>query len=182
MEGADDLADLLAASARGDQRAFERLHGLTARRLHGVLLFMLRREDLAVEALQDVFLSVWQHAGQYSPARGSGMAWLARIARNRALDRLAHDAHQSPPLATMLLEALPDEAPGPEAQAMRSEQAGRLLRCLQGLQRMQRLCVYLACVEGLSQPDVATRLQVPVGSAKAWTRRGLTKLRRCLQP
>jgi RNA polymerase sigma-70 factor (ECF subfamily) len=63
---------------------------------------------------------------------------------------------------------------------MRSEQASHLLRCLQGLQRMQRLCVYLAFVEGLSQPDVAARLQVPLGSAKAWIRRGLMNLRRCV--
>lgn len=141
---------------------------------------MLRREDLAREVLQDVFLSVWQHAGQYDPSRGSGMAWLVRIARNRALDRLGHDAHESPPLSPLLLEALPDGKPGPETQAMRSEQASHLLRCLQGLQRMQRLCVYLAFVEGLSQPDVAARLQVPLGSAKAWIRRGLMNLRRCV--
>lgn len=182
MERANDLAELLAASARGDQRAFERLHRLTAGRLYGVLLLMLRKEDLALDAMQDVYLSVWQHAGQYDRSRGSGMAWLARIARNRALDRIGQDAHQNPPLASVLIEALPDEAPGPEAQTIQSEQADQILRCLAGLHRMQRLCVYLACAEGLSHPDVAARLQVPLGSAKAWIRRGLKNLRLCLQP
>jgi len=86
------------------------------------------------------------------------MAWLVRIARNRALDRLGHDAHESPPLSPLLLETLrTGRRAGDTSHAQR---AGELPPALPaGLQRMQRLCVYLAYVEGLSQPDVAARLQ-----------------------
>ena len=179
LDAAEDLSRLLAAGARGDAQAFARLYRLTSRRLRAVLLVMLRREDLVQDALQDVFLSAWQHAGQYSASRGSVIAWLARIARNRALDGLARDVHEPLPLDPSLLESLTDGAPAPDAQAMRREEASQLLLCLQRLKPMQRVCVSLAYGEGLSHRDVAARLEVPLGSAKAWIRRGMADLRRC---
>src|SRR4051794_36315097 len=82
------LAKLLEATARGDRAAFESLYGLTSSRLLGSGVRLLRRRELAEDALQEVFVKVWHRAGDYQTERGSVMCWLHTIMRNEAFDRL----------------------------------------------------------------------------------------------
>jgi RNA polymerase sigma-70 factor (ECF subfamily) len=177
----EDPDVLLAACGRGDQQAFARLYRLCSPKLFGVLLRILRREDWAQDVLQEVFVSVWQHAGEYAPGRGAAMPWLVQIARNRALDGWRRSRHEvADPDAD--LEAIPDEGPSAEARLARDRDAVLLHDCLGRLAERQRECVQIAYFEGLSHSELAQRLGLPIGTVKTWIRRGLIALKECLGP
>src|SRR5262245_45752782 len=122
MDVADPLAELMTATARGDHRAFRRLYELTAGRLFGLALGILRRRDLAEEALQDAFTRAWRAAPSFDPAKGSAMAWLATIVRNRALSLLAQTPRESSDDLTAV-ENWADTEPNPLEQALSSSAA-----------------------------------------------------------
>src|ERR1700761_4595377 len=83
-----ELVWLMAAVAKGDQAAFERLYAATRAKLYGVVLRILRRHDLADEVMQETYLKIWNSAGQFDPALSSPITWMVAIARNRAIDQV----------------------------------------------------------------------------------------------
>src|SRR6476646_6302505 len=86
MLSAQELVWLMAAVAKGDRTAFERLYAATRANLYGVVLRILRRQDLADEVMQETYLKIWNSAGQFDPALASPITWMVAIARNRAID------------------------------------------------------------------------------------------------
>lgn len=179
----DQLIKLITAIGQGDRKALADLYDATSPILYSVLLRMLRRPDWAQEALQDCYLRVWQRSETYSPDKGEPIAWLIGNARYRALDllrsarlRLGREADEDP----VELE-LPDLGPSPEDQAVESEGLRRLNICLAGLSEVQRKSVLLAYYEGYSHRELSAAMDAPLGTVKAWVRRGLAKLRECLQ-
>jgi len=177
------LTQLLAAVSGGDQRAFAQLYEASSAHLFGLLLRILQRRDWAEEALQDCFLKVWQKSETYEPARGAPLTWLSTIARYRALDLLRMkrpevempEEGEEPPLA------LADPAQDPVDRAIEGEGLGRLRDCMRGLQEEQRRSVLLAYYEGYTHQELAQAMQAPLGTVKSWVRRGLTRLRECLE-
>jgi len=179
--GDGDTDALLTACGQGDEAAFARLYRVTAPKLFGVLLRILRREDWAQEVLQEVYVTVWQHAGEYTASRGAAMAWLTRIARNRALDWWRRSRNEiADPDAD--LASIPDDAPHVETTLAADQDARRLQDCLARLGERQRRAVQMAYFEGLSHSELAARLEAPIGSVKTWIRRGLLALKECLGP
>jgi RNA polymerase sigma-70 factor, ECF subfamily len=174
------LDGLVLAVQRGSRAALKRLYELESRRLYGIALRIVRRPDVAADALQEVFVQVWQNAASFAPERGSAAAWLTGIARFRALDavrKLGREVLSDDP-------ALGDRADEPDMAAaidLRVAQ-GALRRCLDALDDKQRRCIVLAFVDGLSHAEIAERLPAPLGSVKSWVRRGLLSLRSCLEP
>lgn len=166
-----------------DQAALTALYDHTSPILYGLLMRMLRRPDWAEEALQDCYLRVWQHAERYDPDKGEPIAWLIGIARYRALDRLqtARDRTQRLHDNEAELRDQIEEAPGPEQLAVEREGLERLQRCLRGLQEEQRRSVLMAYYEGYSHSELAQVMDAPLGTVKAWVRRGLARLRACLE-
>src|ERR671922_999774 len=81
-----ELVGLIAAVAKSDEAAFERLYGATRAKLYGVVLRILRRQDLAEEVIQETYVKIWNSAGQFNAALSSPITWMASIARNRAID------------------------------------------------------------------------------------------------
>src|SRR5690348_17884034 len=79
-----DLVELIAAVAKGDETAFDRLYAATRAKLYGVVLRILRRHDLADEVMQETYLKIWNSAGQFDAALSSPITWMVAIARNRA--------------------------------------------------------------------------------------------------
>jgi RNA polymerase sigma-70 factor (ECF subfamily) len=134
--------------------------------------------------LQESFVSVWHHAGDYQPRLAAPMTWLAAIVRNRALDCLrraaAARAGQTDPFDDTAAW-LADDTPGPAELALASQQARALNRCLRRLDAPQRQALTLAYLQGLSHTELAARLRAPVGTVKSWIRRGLERLRACLE-
>src|ERR1700756_6015135 len=90
-----ELVWLIAAVAKGDEAAFERLYAATRAKLFGVVLRILRRQDLAEEVIQDTYVKIWNSAGQFNPALASPITWMAAIARHRAIDLLRKRAESS---------------------------------------------------------------------------------------
>lgn len=184
------LAELIAASACGDDRAFRRLYRATSDVLFGMALRILKRRDWAEEVLQESFVSVWRHAGRYDKTKGAAMTWLIRIVRNQALDWI----HPSRPdgfervhasaidlLGDDILDGMgnPGAANGAELVEY-SQRADRVAACLAALDARQRQSLVLVFFHGLSHSDLARHLQHPLGTVKAWVRRGLAQLASCL--
>jgi RNA polymerase sigma-70 factor, ECF subfamily len=175
------LTNLLSRCARREGEALQRLYERVSPILFALLMRMLRRRSLAEEALQDVFVTIWQRAGQYRADRGRPLAWLSSIARYRAIDLLRHER-----FAAVLVADLPEGASGAdEAQPAPPADAagmGLLERCLALLTQQQRHCLELAFVGGNSHADIARLLGSPLGTVKSWIRRGLQSLKTCLEP
>jgi RNA polymerase sigma-70 factor (ECF subfamily) len=176
----DDLAALLAKVAARDRAAFAALYRATAPKLYGVVARILAHGD-ASEALQEAYVKIWQRAGDYDAAKGSPLAWMATIARNRALD----EARRSRPVS---LEDMPEgfEPAGvsehPLASRERSQTYAALMRCLDRLEPDKRALVLAAYYRGASREALAARYNAPVGTVKTWLRRSLAELRDCLSP
>lgn len=178
----DAVAELLAGCARRDRPAFQRLYDGTAPQLLGCLIRILRNRALAEDALQDVYVQVWNRAGQYEPGRGSAWGWLIAIARYRAIDLRRREGRR-PTGTGMPLDDIPadDESVDPSDFGL-GERATRMLsHCMGALQPRQRDCIVLAFQGGLSHAEVATEMGEPLGSVKSWIRRGLAALKRCLE-
>jgi len=175
----DPLASLLAETAVGHERAFARLYELVGGRLFAVACRIVGRGDLAEDVLQESFLRIWRSAHQYDPAKGPAYAWLVRIVRNRALSARVRAAKHDTGRAE-LDEDLPLDAPDPAAQVLRSEEARRVNACLTNLPLNHRRSVAMVYFEGLTHRELADRLDVQLGTAKSWVRRGLAKMSQCL--
>jgi RNA polymerase sigma-70 factor (ECF subfamily) len=184
------LADLIAASARGDQRSFQRLYKATSGVLFGMALRMLKRRDWAEEVLQESFISVWRHAAGYDQSKGAPMTWLIRIVRNQALDWI-HPSRpdgferkhaQAADAGDDTLAALVGDhhTDGGAELAQYALQAERISACLAALDGRQRQSLVLVFFHGLSHADLARHLRQPLGTVKAWVRRGLARLGSCL--
>ena len=175
---AQGLEDLLARSAQGDRAAFQRLYQASAAKLHGVALRILRRGDWAEEVLQECYVSIWTRAGDYRAGLSAPMTWMTSIVRNRCLDWLRRPA---PEVAVETFEELESGSPGPLAELERAKDAQALARCLGGLDARQRQAIALAFYEGLSHAELASHLRQPLGTVKTWVRRGLLRLKSCLE-
>jgi len=178
MDAASELPGLIAAVAGGDRAALRAVYQRQSVRLFGVAMAILRDREAAADALQDAFLKLSQRAAQFDASRGSPEAWLAGIVRYAALD-LARARGREVPTDDPTLGDSPVE---PEALERVSALAdGRRLRdCLSGLDERNRRGILLAFVHGLSHAQIAARLDQPLGTVKAWIRRGLLALRECM--
>lgn len=182
IDDTDRVETLLSRCALRDERALSELYEVVSSQLFGILLRILKRRALAEEALQDVMVRVWQRADQYVTYKGRAMAWLASIARYRAIDLLrAQRSHTS--IDDAPAEALADTDSEDFAEATTSQRLRNALGdCLGRLNQEQQRCISLAYVEGYSQDQIATAIGSPLGTVKSWMRRGLASLKRCLEP
>lgn len=175
MTAALDLPGLLAAVAAGDRAALRSLYERQSPRLFGVANAILRDRDLAADALQDAFATISGCAGRFDPARGRAEAWLAAIVRHAALGMVRARGREAPTDDPLL----GDEAEVAEAEArMVATPEGRRLRDgLAALETQDRAALILSFVHGLSPPQVAARLDVPLGAVRPGIRRALMALR-----
>lgn len=183
-EGGDALAALVARTALGDRRAFEELYRSSSARLYGLALRMVKDAALAEEIVQDVYVSVWNAAASYDSVRSQPLTWLAAITRNRCLDHLRRRE-----LDTVSLTPAGDDADpiDPEADAptaaellIAAADARAVRGCVERLEARQRQAIALAFFQGLSHGELARHLGQPLGTVKSWVRRGLEKLKSCL--
>src|SRR5215471_9840979 len=174
-----ELVWLLAAVAKRDQAAFERLYQATRAKLYGTAIRILRRADLANEVLQDAYLKVWNSARQFDPAMASPITWLVAITRNQAIDLVRKKAELSIEEEPEVMEVAA-ESPPPLAKREMSEELRRLLVCMGRLDEDRRRLVLLAYYSGWSREQLATKFEKPVNTIKTWLRRALADIRECL--
>lgn len=177
---AAELATLIYQTALGNQRAFDQLYRQTSPQLFGVAIALLRRRDVAEDVLQEAYVKIWHSAGSYQPERGSANTWLGTIVRRCAIDRLRRRRAEGESLPDEAWDAIEDDGPGPLQNLMADSDARRLGNCLDILEERQRESVSLAFFHGLTHSELAEHLATPLGTVKAWIRRGLDKLRSCL--
>ena len=179
-----DLA-LFDRIARRDASAMGELYDRHSRVLHGLIWRILRDTSEAEEVLQDVFVRVWKKADSYDAVLGTPLAWLVRIARNCAIDRLR--ARRARPVSTDDDEALAtiraDEAssPSPEGLAWTSEQGRAIRAALDALVPEQRVLIQHAFFLGYTQSELAERFGLPLGTVKTRVRAGMLAMREHLQ-
>lgn len=173
---------LLSQVALGNREAFETLYRDTAGRLFGICLRVLSERSEAEDALQDVFTAVWRKAAQFDATRASATAWLAMIARSKAIDRLRSLPARAQQTDIELVQDLEDPGASPPQQAQAATDRVQLERCLDQLEPRRRALIRAAFFEGCTYEELATRLEAPLGSVKSWIRRSLLQLRECLGP
>lgn len=177
----EELALALGQAGQGNRAAFRIVYEATSAKLMGVCLRILADRQLAEDVLQDTYLTVWRKAGTFDPSRASPITWLVTIARNRSIDRLrsgspmrrsgpvedAYDLADAAPLASEVIET--------------TDEVNRLNGCLDTLEDKVRQAIRTAFLEGVTYDTLARRENVPLGTMKSWIRRGLLRLRSCLE-
>ncbi len=175
--GAPDLAALLRQSARGDQRAFARLYDATAARAYGLAVRVVRDPSQAEEVTQEAFLELWRTASRFDPDRGSAISWVLTIVHRKAVDRVrsAEAASRRDTTYQREQQEVDHDATAEAAQA--SLEAKRVRAAMDQLTPVQREAIELSFFGGYTHAEVATLLDLPLGTAKTRIRDGLIRLR-----
>lgn len=176
----EDLAELLRLSGRGDEAAFARLYDATAPRIFGLAARVVRDRAQAEEVAQEALLEIWRTSGRYDPGRGSALAWLLTITHRKAVDRVRSAEAASRRDTTYVEHNRAVEHDATAEAAHESLEARRVRGALAALTPAQREAVGLAYFGGYTHTEVATMLELPVGTAKTRIRDGLIRLRDAL--
>lgn len=175
----DDLIrGLLIAIGSGDRKAFRRLYDATSSYLMTILIRKLGKRELAEEVLQDCYIKVWQRANTYDPARGQAMAWLATLVRNKAVDAIRARRPDEFGLELQPEDGmLFDDSADPSRDAEIAETLQSLEESFSKLPLKMRTSILLTHHSGYSHEESARLMQAPLGTVKAWVRRGVEQLR-----
>ena len=174
----NEISDLIVRTALRDRAAFRTLYQRTSAKLFGVTLRILRDRAEAEEALQEVYVKIWQRADRFVATNYSPISWLVAVARNHCLDMI----RARKPVAEEIGEALEiaDGGPDPEAASIASGERAQIDNCLDTLEADKADCVKGAYLDGYSYEELAARHKVPLNTMRTWLRRSLLKLRECL--
>jgi RNA polymerase sigma-70 factor (ECF subfamily) len=172
------IAGLIGQIALRDRNAFRDLYARTSAKLFGVCLRILRDRAEAEEALQEVYVKVWQRADRYVQSGYSPISWLVAVARNHCLDilRARKPSGEDIDLALDIADAGPD----PEQAAVQGSERARIDGCLEQLESDKADAVRGAYLDGYSYEELAARHSVPLNTMRTWLRRSLIKLKDCL--
>jgi RNA polymerase sigma-70 factor (ECF subfamily) len=171
--------EVLHAIARGEEEALARLYDRYRVILFGLLMRILSSREEAEDVLQEVFLQVWRRAADFNELRGRPFTWLVTLARSRAIDRLrmlAARERVATASASDPAEAVADAVD----DALRAEQRGIVTQALKQIPEEQKAALVLAYFDGLTQSEIAKRLEAPLGTVKTRMRSGMMKLRELL--
>ena len=175
--GAPDLGELFRRSARGDENAFAAVYDATAARVHGLVLRVIRDPAQAEEVTQETFLEAWRIASRFDPDRGSALSWLLTLAHRRAVDRVRSAEAASRRDGTYHDQNITVAHDSTAEAATTAIEAQRVRSAMKTLTDVQREAIELAYFGGYTHTEVATMLDLPVGTAKTRIRDGLIRLR-----
>lgn len=177
----DPIADLIAKCAAQDRAAFRSLYRDSSAKLMGVLLRILGTRSEAEDALQEVFTRVWLRAARFDAAKGRGMTWLIAIARNHAIDRLRARPDAASDAGEEALAFVADAAPRAETRMVAQGEAQRISECFDTLEPDRAAAIRGAYLQGLSYAQLAASNAIPLNTIRSWLRRGLMRLRECME-
>lgn len=183
MTDDQQLSELMALTARGDEAAFAQVYDAMAGRVYGLARRVVRDPAQAEEVVQEVMLEVWRKAARYTAALGSVRAWIMTITHRRAVDRVrSAQAAADRDLIAGTSGALAPPRPYDQVaeQVLTNLDGERVRAALATLTELQRQAIVLAYYGGRTQADVAAVLGVPLGTVKTRTRDGLIRLRGAL--
>ena len=178
-----EWAQLIALTAQGDQRALATFYDRTSPQVFGLVLKILNNREAAEEVTLDVYTQVWRQAHTYDQTRGAPGAWLMTLARTRAIDRFRAGAVEHGRLESLdAVEFLISNDETPEQDVEGRERRRYVQQALAILSEEQRQAIALAYFYGLSQSEIAQKLELPLGTVKTRIRLGMMKLREALAP
>lgn len=180
-EAREELRAAMVRLAEGDSAALEQIYSATRVKLFGICLRILGDRKEAEDALQDVYVNLWQRADRYDPQRASPISWLATFARNRAIDRLRTGKVRGGAVPVEEAAPLPDETPLADILLIDAERDAQIHTCLKTLDDKAQTYIRAAFFEGRTYAQLAETADVPLGTMKSWIRRGLMRLRACLE-
>jgi RNA polymerase sigma-70 factor (ECF subfamily) len=174
---AGDLAALLKLSGRGDEAAFARLYDATAARAYGLAVRVVRDPSQAEEVAQEAFLEIWRTASRFDEGKGSAVSWILTLVHRKAVDRVrsAEAGSRRDTAYHQVSEGVEHDSTAEAAHA--SMEARRVRQAMDSLTEVQREALELAFFKGYTHTEVATMLDLPVGTAKTRIRDGLIRLR-----
>jgi len=170
------LDDLFARVAAGDRAAFAAFYDRIADAVFGTVLKVLRDRALAEEVSQEAFLEIWRKAPAWDPERGAATTWALVLARRRAIDRVRREEAMRSRDQRTTLWAVPDRDSVAE-DVIEAGEHEAVRRSLDSLTDLQREAIELAYYGGMTQGEIAARLDVPLGTIKTRMRDGLLRLR-----
>jgi RNA polymerase sigma-70 factor (ECF subfamily) len=176
----DILTPLMTRIAGGDRDALRQLYDATSAKLFGVCLRILSDREESEDVLQDVYVTIWRRADRFDATRASVMTWLSTIARNRAIDRLRARGPMAYAEPVDELE-IADGSDSAETLLSAADDRNKLHGCLSELDERTEKVIRTAFFEGVTYEALAKRMDAPLGTVKSWIRRGLAKLKGCLQ-
>jgi len=176
---ADDISKLLSRVALKDRTAFNLLYEHTSAKLFGVTLRLLRDKAEAEDALQEVYVKVWQRSDRYALSAASAMSWLIAIARNHAIDRLRARKTNTDSIDDAM--EIADTKLSPEGATAFALERAKIDHCIDRLDDERSAAVRGAYLEGYSYQELAEQFSVPINTMRTWLRRSLMKLKECLQ-
>jgi RNA polymerase sigma factor (sigma-70 family) len=176
---AQRLEELVHSMACGNQAALSSIYQQTVAQVFAIARCMLRCKEDAEEIVCDVYTYAWQRANAYDPKRGSVMAWLAVMTRNRAVDRLRQrreslsldDEKHAPLAASLAADGL-----GPEQILAQFQLGSAVHRALDSLSQQRRHLIGLAFFHGMTHQEIAAVVGLPLGTVKSHVRRALAVL------
>ena len=171
------LGELLKSCGRGDESAFARLYDATSARVVGLALRVVRDRAQAEEVAQEAYLDIWTYSGRFDPSKGSPLGWLLTIVHRKAVDRVRSAEASTRRDTTYESQNQPIAHDSTAEAAQASMEARRVRGALQSLTTVQREALELAYFGGYTHTEVATMLDLPVGTAKTRIRDGLIRLR-----
>ncbi|MGI8458515.1 MAG: ECF RNA polymerase sigma factor SigK [Propionibacteriaceae bacterium] len=177
---AAELADLIEASARGHEDAFATLYDKTKARVYGLVVRVLRSPDHAAEVTQEVYVEIWRQSTRYDRSKGSALAWMTTMAHRRAIDRVRSVSSETARDERYAIKEGGREVDEVWEKVEQGLENERVHEGLAGLTTIQREALTLAYFGGLTQTQVASKLQVPLGTVKTRMRDGLIALRGAL--
>lgn len=177
----EQLRAAMVRLAEGDRAALREIYDATHAKLFGICLRILNDRKEAEDALQDVYLSLWRRADRYDPEKASPISWLATFARNRAVDRLRTGKVRSGAVPVEEATEISDETPRADALLEDAEQTARIHHCLGTLEEPTQSSIRTAFFEGRTYAELAEASGEPLGTVKSRIRRGLAKLKACLE-
>ena len=180
-EARDRLKAAMRRLTTGERAALEEIYRATSAKLFGICLRILKDEKEAEDALQDVYINLWRRADRYDPERASPISWLATFARNRAVDRLRVGKVRKGSVGEEQAAPLADTAPLADSMMIDAEREARVHVCLEKLDENPREAIRTAFFEGRTYAEIAENQGVPLGTMKSWVRRGLQKLKTCME-
>jgi RNA polymerase sigma factor (sigma-70 family) len=173
-----ELSAALARVAAGDRAAMRLVYERSSAKLYGICLRICQDREIAADIMQEAYIKIWNRAGRFDPERASPITWLATIARNSAIDWVR--AQKAPTVELDDAPEIADERPLAPELIEAAQGDARIAQCLDALGGNAALAIRRAFFDGLSYPQLAEKMAVPLGTMKSWIRRGLLSLKECL--
>ncbi len=177
----NSLQDWIVGCGKGDSQSFESLYKATSPKLFSILVRILKSKAYAEEVLQEGFMEIWKNSNRYDASKGKPFTWMSSIMRYRALDRLRQTKRDVTSMDDKWFENLQVQGPGPFEKMVSNKERSALIDCLQTLSADQKNCIASAFYDGQTHEEISEIQSKPLGTIKTWLRRGLEKLKSCLE-